>query len=50
VNIQTTRYYDEILRYYEMAKIQQEECNLGIIEHVDGTVKDPLMVNVHLMT
>ena len=48
MNIQTTRYYDEILRYYEMAKIQQEECNLGSIEHINGSIKDPLMVHVHL--
>lgn len=48
MSIQPTRYYDEFLRYYEMAKIQQEECNLGTIPHEQGTVTDDLMRNVHL--
>lgn len=48
MKIQTTRYYDEFLRYYEMAKIQQEECNLGTINHIDSSVDDDLMKHVHL--
>lgn len=41
-------YFDEFVRYYEMAKIQQHECNLGSIPHKKGTVRDPLMMNVEL--
>lgn len=48
MNIQTTRYYDEFLRYYKMAKTQQDECNLGIIPHSESSVKDDLMKHVHL--
>lgn len=48
MKIKPTKYYDEYLRYYEMARIQQEECNLGTVAHASATVKDPLMVNVEL--
>jgi hypothetical protein len=48
MNLEMTRYYPEMLRYYEMAKTQQEECNLGTIAHEDGTVRDDLMRHVHL--
>ena len=46
--IKTTPYYDEFLRYYQMAKTQQEECNLGIIKHADSSVPDDLMKHVEL--
>jgi hypothetical protein len=46
--ITTTKYYDEFLRYYQMAKTQQEECNLGIIKHADSSVPDDLMKHVEL--
>lgn len=42
------KYYSEFLRYYEMAKKQQEECNLGTIPHEESTVPDELMKHVHL--
>ena len=45
--IQTTRYYREFLRYYEMAKHQQEQCNLGGHAHW-GTTGDELMDSVYL--
>lgn len=48
MNIEPSRYYDDFLRYHKMAKTQQAECNLGIIAHEEGSVKDPLMQNVHL--
>jgi hypothetical protein len=46
--ITTTKYYDEFLRYYNMAKVQQEECNLGVISHENTSVNDDLMKHVHL--
>lgn len=48
MNIEPTRYYDEFLRYHEMARIQHYECNLGTKPHEEGTVKDDLMRHVHL--
>lgn len=48
MNIEPTRYYDEFLRYHQMARTQQHECNLGTVPHEDGTVKDDLMRHVHL--
>jgi hypothetical protein len=46
--IKTTPYYEEFLRYYQMAKTQQEECNLGRIKHADSSVPDELMKHVEL--
>ena len=48
MSITTTQYYDEFLRYHQMAKTQQAECNFGGQPHLKGTVKDPLMRNVTL--
>lgn len=48
MNIEMTRYYPDFLRYHSMAKIQQSESNLGHTRHEQGTVKDPLMMHVHL--
>jgi len=48
MSITTTEYYDEFLRYYEMAKKQQEECNLGKIPHMESSVGDELMKHVQL--
>lgn len=48
MNIETTRYYDDFLYYHRLATTQQAECNLGSVPHEQGTVKDPLMQNVHL--
>lgn len=45
--IQFTEYYDEFLRYHDMAKKQQELCNLGNAPYL-GSVDDPLMENVEL--
>jgi hypothetical protein len=46
--LNTTEYYDEFLRYFEMAKWQHENCNLGNAKHIDTPYDDDLMKNVHL--
>jgi len=46
--LQMTHYYPEFLRYYEMAKRQQEECNLGLIPHAESSIEDDLMKHVEL--
>lgn len=46
--MKTTEYFDEFIRYYGMAKTQQEECNLGTIPHAESSVDDDLMKHVHL--
>tara|TARA_R110000868_G_scaffold10027_5_gene49226 strand:+ start:2335 stop:3468 length:1134 start_codon:yes stop_codon:yes gene_type:complete len=48
MRIETTVYYDEMVRYAAMAKTQQIECNLGTIPHLEGSVKDDLMRHVEL--
>jgi len=46
--IKTTKYYEEFLRYFQMAKTQQEECNLGVIKHAESSIPDDLMKHVEL--
>lgn len=47
--IEKTEYYDEFLRYYDLAKDQQEKCNVsanppyGMIDHADSNLGDDLM-------
>jgi hypothetical protein len=48
MRIETTRYYDEMVRYAGMAKVQQLECNLGVIPHMKCRVQDDLMRHVEL--
>lgn len=43
-----TDYYYEFIKYYELAKKQQEECNLGLINHEHSTIDDDLMKHVQL--
>ena len=43
-----TDYYPEFLRYYALAKTQQEECNLGLIPHAQSSIPDELMKHVEL--
>ena len=43
-----TEYYEEFLRYYDLAKQQQKLCNLGNIAHKESNVGDDLMENVEL--
>jgi hypothetical protein len=47
-HLKTTKYYDEYIRYYGMAKTQQEECNLGLRKHIDCSIEDDLMKHVEL--
>lgn len=46
--IQTTRYYEEFLRYSKMAAKQQAESNLGSKPHAKSSVRDDLMKHVKL--
>ena len=46
--MQLTEYYEEFKRYYDLASIQQINCNLGIREHSDVDIRDNLMQNVQL--
>ena len=46
--IETTQYYDEYLRYFQLAKDQQEKCNLGIIPYLESDMGDDLLENVEL--
>jgi hypothetical protein len=48
MNIEPTRYYDEFIRYFELATKQQELCNFGDLEHEKSGLGDALMENVHL--
>jgi hypothetical protein len=41
-------YLEEFLRYFDMAKTQQAENNLGLLPHVEGSVRDQLMQDVTL--
>lgn len=43
-----TDYYPEFLRYYALAKTQQDECNLGLIPHSQSSIPDDLMKHVEL--
>jgi len=47
MTITLTPYYDEFLRYHELAKKQQDLCNLGSESYL-GSVGDPLMEHVEL--
>ena len=42
------QYYEDFIRYADLAKTQQAECNLGVTPHTGGSIKDPLMQNVTL--
>ena len=46
--IKTTRYYDEFIRYYELALDQQKKSNLGHIPHAESKMDDPLMEHIEL--
>jgi hypothetical protein len=47
MQIEPTKYYDEFIRYYHMAKDQQGKTNLGWQDPATST-EDPLMNNVYL--
>lgn len=52
--IETTKYYDEYLRYFKMAKEQQDLCNVskqepyGMLTHAESRIPDDLMCQVEL--
>jgi hypothetical protein len=52
--IKTTPYYSDFLRYYQLAKTQQRECNVsdeapfGMLTHAESSVDDDLMRNIEL--
>ena len=46
--IETTEYYDEYIRYYELAKDQQIKCNLGTIKYTESQMGDGLLEHVEL--
>lgn len=48
MQIKTTRYYEEFLRYYDLALKQQERSNLGHIPHHESDVNDELMHHIEL--
>jgi len=48
MNIEPTQYYDEYLRYFNIASDQQIKSNLGTIPHTESDVGDDLMHNVEL--
>jgi hypothetical protein len=52
--IETTQYYDEYIRYFNLAKDQQEKCNVslnppyGMIPHAESDMNDDLLHHVEL--
>ena len=52
--IETTKYYDEYIRYFNLAKDQQEKCNVslnppyGMIPHAESDMNDDLLHHVEL--
>ena len=44
-----TRYYDDFIRYFHLAKDQQEKCNVpNFMPHLQSGMNDDLMENVEL--
>ena len=41
-------YFEEFVRYYEMARVKQEECNFGTVPHDQSSVNDDLLRQVTL--
>jgi hypothetical protein len=54
MNIETTDYYDEFIRYFNLAKDQQVKCNVsdtapfGMLSHLESGMNDDLMEHVEL--
>jgi hypothetical protein len=46
--IETNQYYDEFIRYFHLAKDQQDKCNLGVTPYLKSDMGDDLMENVEL--
>ena len=44
-----TKYYYDFLKYFELAKDQQEKCNVpNFMPHTESGMNDDLMENVEL--
>lgn len=48
MKIKTTKYYDEFVRYFNLALKQQELSNLGMVPHAESGMNDPLMEHIQL--
>jgi hypothetical protein len=54
MNIETTKYYDEYIRYYNLALDQQNKCNVsdtapyGMLSHAESDMNDELLHHVEL--
>ena len=48
MELTTTPYFDEFVRYYQMADWQQKNCNLGTAEHIQTPFDDDLIKHVYL--
>lgn len=48
MEIKTTKYYDEFIRYYNLAFEQQKLSNLGTVPHDQSNMNDPLMEHIQL--
>jgi hypothetical protein len=46
--IETNQYYDEFIRYFDLAKDQQVKCNLGTTAYLESDMGDDLMEHVEL--
>lgn len=46
--MELTEYYDEYIRYFNLAKDQQAKCNLGTVPYLESNMNDDLMENVEL--
>ena len=48
MKIKTTQYYEEFIRYFNLALKQQELSNLGMVPHAESGMNDPLMEHIEL--
>ena len=46
--MELTDYYDEYIRYFNLAKDQQAKCNLGTVPYLDSEMGDDLLEHVEL--
>ena len=48
MQIKTTKYYEEFLRYFDLAQKQQDLSNLGHVPHAESNIGDELMHHIEL--
>jgi len=46
--MELTEYYDEYIRYFNLAKDQQAKCNLGTVPYLDSEMGDDLLENEYI--